>query len=137
MLKLKRVLLICMAAMAALWVVFAAGTFADQDNQPVLLAQVSDEFDVEATYMASCFACHSTGAAGAPKVGPDSAEAWTPRLEKGFDAVVQSVIDGLNTMPPKGLCLTCNDDELRAVVQYMVDSSTESDADSGAEDGAE
>ena len=73
--------------------------------------------------MASCFACHSTGAAGAPKVGPGNAEAWTARVEKGMDVLVTNAINGLNVMPPKGLCFTCSDDDLRAIVQYMVDSS--------------
>ncbi|NQV70724.1 MAG: cytochrome c5 family protein [Pseudohongiella sp.] len=73
--------------------------------------------------MASCFACHSTGAAGAPKVGPGNAEAWAPRVAKGMDVLVTNAISGFNVMPPKGLCFTCTDDDLRAIVQYMVDSS--------------
>jgi len=102
----------------------ASANFADSSEQAVQLAQLTDGFNAETTYMASCFACHSTGAAGAPKVGDGNAEAWAPRLEKGMDAVVTNAINGLNTMPPKGLCFTCTDDDLRALVQYMVDSST-------------
>ena len=102
---------------------FATAISADDSQQPVQLAQVTDGFDVEATYMMSCFACHSTGAAGAPKVGPGNADAWEPRLEKGMEAVVANAINGLNTMPPKGLCFTCSDADLAAVVEYMVSSS--------------
>lgn len=104
-------------------VMFASVNFADNDQQSLQLAAVSDGFNVETAYMASCFACHSTGAAGAPKVGPGNAEAWTTRLEKGMDAVVQNAINGMNAMPPKGLCFTCTDDDLRALVEYMVSSS--------------
>lgn len=100
---------------------FASANFAD--DQPLQLAALSDGFNAETTYMASCFACHSTGAAGAPKVGAGNAEAWAPRMEKGLDAVVQQAIKGFNAMPPKGLCFTCTDDDLRAVVEYMVASS--------------
>lgn len=100
---------------------FATANFAD--NEPLQLAALSDGFNAETTYMASCFACHSTGAAGAPKVGPGNAEAWAPRLEKGMDAVVANSIKGLNAMPPKGLCFNCTDDDLRAVIEYMVASS--------------
>lgn len=103
--------------------IFATANFADTDQQALQLAAVSDGFDVEASYMASCFACHSTGAAGAPKVGPGNAEAWAPRMEKGMDAVVANAITGMNAMPPKGLCFTCTDDDLRALVEYMVSSS--------------
>ncbi|MEX0963721.1 MAG: c-type cytochrome [Pseudohongiellaceae bacterium] len=102
---------------------FATAISAEDSQQQVQLAQLSDGFDAEATYMMSCFACHSTGAAGAPKVGPGNADAWTTRLEKGMDAMVANAINGLNSMPAKGLCFTCADDDLRALVQYMVDSS--------------
>lgn len=106
-------------------VLFATVISADVDNsqQELQLAQLSADFNAETTYMASCFACHSTGAAGAPKVGEGNAEAWTSRLEKGMDALVANAINGVNVMPPKGLCFTCTDDDLRALVQYMVDSS--------------
>lgn len=88
------------------------------------MAEVAaSSFDAEATYMASCFACHSSGAAGAPKVGAGNADAWTARLEKGMDQVLTNAIAGINNMPPKGLCFTCSDDDIKALVEYMVDSS--------------
>jgi len=102
---------------------FATAISADNSQQQVQLAQLTDGFDAEATYMMSCFACHSTGAAGAPKVGAGNAAEWTPRIEKGMDAVVANAINGLNAMPAKGLCFTCTDEDLAAVVAYMVDSS--------------
>ncbi len=125
MLSIKKVLVSAMPKAGFFVVVasFATAISAGAAQQQVQLAQLTDGFNAEASYMASCFACHSTGAAGAPKVGPGNAEAWTPRLEKGMDAIVSNAINGLNTMPPKGLCFTCSDDDLRAVVQYMIDSS--------------
>lgn len=87
------------------------------------LAQLTDGFNAQQKYMASCFACHSTGAAGAPKVGAGMSAEWEPRLEKGLDAVVQNAINGINTMPAKGLCFDCTDEDLRAIVEYMIDSS--------------
>ena len=87
------------------------------------LAQLSEGFDAQQKYMASCFACHSTGAAGAPKVGAGMSAEWEPRLEKGLDAVVQNAINGINTMPAKGLCFDCTDEDLRAIVEYMIESS--------------
>ena len=102
---------------------FATVISADNSQRQVQLAQLTDGFDAEATYMMSCFACHSTGAAGAPKVGDGNADAWAPRMEKGMEAVVANAINGLNTMPPKGLCFTCTDEDLAALVTYMVSSS--------------
>ena len=68
-------------------------------------------------YQTSCFACHSTGAAGAPMTG--DVDAWAMRLEGGMDAMVESVKNGLNGMPPKGLCMDCTDDEYKAMIEYM------------------
>ena len=101
---------------------YATATFADISDA-LQLAQLSDGFNPEQKYMASCFACHSTGAAGAPKVGDGMAVEWEPRLEKGLDAVVANTVNGLNTMPAKGLCFDCTDDDLRAIVQYMIETS--------------
>ena len=101
---------------------YATATLADISDA-LQLAQLSDGFNPEQKYMASCFACHSTGAAGAPKVGDGMAVEWEPRLEKGLDAVVANTVNGLNTMPAKGLCFDCTDDDLRAIVQYMIETS--------------
>ena len=69
-------------------------------------------------YQKSCQACHATGVAGAPKLGDK--EAWAPRIAKGNDALLSSVTNGLKAMPPKGTCMSCSEDELRAAVKYMV-----------------
>ena len=98
--------------------------FGNSNADELKLAQLSEGFNAEQKYMASCFACHSTGAAGAPKVGAGMSAEWEPRLEKGLDAVVQNAINGINTMPAKGLCFDCTDEDLRAIVEYMVDSSS-------------
>jgi cytochrome c5 len=68
-------------------------------------------------YAKSCQVCHANGAANAPKTG--DAAAWEPRLAKGMDALVQSVANGLNAMPPKGMCFDCSDDDYKALIEYM------------------
>jgi cytochrome c5 len=75
-------------------------------------------FDAEATYMANCNACHAAGVANAPKLGDKAA--WDARMEKGMDAVMVNVMNGINAMPAKGLCMTCSADDLQAIVNYMV-----------------
>jgi cytochrome c5 len=86
------------------------------------MAAESDDFDVAQVYQARCFACHGTGAAQAPLLG-DVIE-WEVRMEKGLDTVVQNAIDGLNgLMPPRGLCAECSDDDLKAIVEYIVEMS--------------
>lgn len=71
----------------------------------------------EEVYNTFCFACHTAGVGGAPKLG--SAEEWAPRLDKGMDAMWQTTLDGLGAMPPKGTCMSCSDDELQAAIDYM------------------
>lgn len=68
-------------------------------------------------YNKSCAVCHAAGVAGAPKTG--NAEAWAPRMEKGMDALVSSVKNGLNAMPPKGMCFDCSDEEYMELINYM------------------
>ena len=68
-------------------------------------------------YNKSCAVCHATGAANAPKTG--DAAAWEPRLAKGMDALVAAVGNGLNAMPPKGMCFDCSDEDYKALIEYM------------------
>ena len=70
---------------------------------------------------ASCFACHGTGAAGAPKIG--DAAVWAARLEAGIETVYANAINGIRGMPPRGTCMACSDDELKAAVDHMVENS--------------
>ncbi len=71
----------------------------------------------DAVYTASCSACHGTGAAGAPKFGDKGA--WGPRIAKGKATLYTHALGGFNAMPPKGMCMTCSDDEIKAAVDYM------------------
>ena len=89
---------------------------------PTLSVAAEDDFDAEKIYQATCFACHGTGAAHSPEVG-DQIE-WEIRMEKGMDTLVQNTIAGLNgIMPPRGLCVSCSDDQLKSIVEFMLDSS--------------
>jgi len=71
-------------------------------------------------YQGACFACHGTGAAGAPKLG--DAAAWSDRVAKGLDALVSSVVGGMGAMPARGGS-QYDDDQIRAVVEYILDNS--------------
>ncbi len=70
-----------------------------------------------AKYATSCAACHSNDAVGAPKTG--DAAAWAPRLEKGNDALLASVKNGLGVMPAGGMCADCTDAEYLELIKYM------------------
>jgi cytochrome c5 len=71
----------------------------------------------ESTYKQYCHVCHEAGVAGAPKAGTDE---WKPRAAKGIDQLLISANKGLNAMPPKGTCMTCSDNDLKAAILFMM-----------------
>jgi len=75
-------------------------------------------------YQAACFACHGTGAAGAPKVG-DKAE-WKARIAQGNETLYKHAIKGYKGkkgfMPAKGGS-SLSDDAVKAAVDFMVKGS--------------
>ncbi len=72
-------------------------------------------------YTASCAACHTTGAAGAPKLGDKSA--WAPRIKAVWRQLYNSALKGKNAMPAKGGNASLSDADVKAVVDYMVSQS--------------
>jgi cytochrome c5 len=77
--------------------------------------------DGAAVYKQACAACHAVGAAGAPKSGDKAA--WAPRLRKGEDALVASVVKGLGVMPPRGGNPSLTDEQIRAAVRYQIQTN--------------
>jgi cytochrome c5 len=63
----------------------------------------------EQVYNQFCFACHSTGVGGAPKLG--NPEEWQPRLDKGMDQL----------MAIRGTCMNCSDEELGEAIDFMLE----------------
>lgn len=81
-------------------------------------------FDAEATYNQYCAMCHNTGMAGAPM--RDAADHWANRMgEDGFAGVLSNAINGINAMPARGMCATCSDDDMSALVEFLSGHSPE------------
>lgn len=87
----------------------------------VAAAPLAASADGQQITQTKCFACHGTGAAGAPKIGDKAA--WAPRIAQGMDTLVKHAIEGIRAMPPKGACMDCSDADLKAAVEYMVSQS--------------
>lgn len=81
------------------------------------LASVAQAAEGQKVYQQACFACHATGAAGAPKL---EKSAWTDRLAKGKDTLYNHAINGFNAMPAKGGRADLSDADVKAAVDYMV-----------------
>ncbi len=91
-----------------------------------LMASVTTaQADGQKIYQTACFACHGTGAAGAPKVG-DKAE-WAPRIAQGIETLDKHAIKGFKgkkgVMPAKGGRSDMSDADIIAAVAYMVEHS--------------
>lgn len=73
----------------------------------------------EQVFKAQCTACHTTGAAGAPKFG--DAAAWGPRIKTGLDALLNSSLKGKGAMGAQGGGDFSDYEVARAVV-YMANA---------------
>ena len=91
----------------------------------LLMASTVSLADGKSDYESKCAACHGFGVAGAPKFG--DAAAWTDRIAKGNDALYTNAIKGYTgeagVMPAKGGFVALSDDEVKAIVDYMVENS--------------
>jgi cytochrome c5 len=74
--------------------------------QPIGSIEIKDASDVaslktgEQVFNAQCTACHTSGAAGAPKIGDTAA--WAPRIATGYEALLNSALKGKNAMGAQG-----------------------------------
>ncbi len=76
----------------------------------------------EEVYTNACSACHGGALPNAPKFGT---AIWaTMGADRGVDDLLKSAIAGTaNGMPPKGGCMDCSDDELKAAIEHMINSA--------------
>ena len=93
-------------------------------DQTAAVEPVSQGMDlVKENYAKTCGICHDAGVANAPKFG--DAEQWASRIIKGKDRLYMSSIIGMPpAMPARGMCFSCSDDDLKALVDYMVEAAT-------------
>ena len=73
----------------------------------------------EEVYGKFCTACHTSGLLGAPK--KDDTATWTAHMNAAGDygKLISNAINGINSMPPKGTCMDCSDEEIADAVEYM------------------
>ena len=72
-------------------------------------------------WSASCALCHVTGVAGAPISG--NVEQWQPRLAQGREVLLTHTLEGLNSMPPLGYCMSCEREDFVAMIDFMLGAS--------------
>lgn len=99
----------------------AEAAAAEQQAAPAAAAPQADLANGKSVYATACFVCHTTGVAGAPKLGDKAV--WVPRIAKGMDVLVDHAINGLNAMPPKGGRTDLSDAAVADAVAYMIEES--------------
>jgi cytochrome c5 len=94
-------------------------TEADQAVAQETTEEPAGAIDAAGLYAAACSACHIAGVAGAPVPGTDL---WNERAANGEDVLVTNAITGIPPMMmPKGGRADFSDEEIRAIVQYMME----------------
>ena len=81
--------------------------------------------DAVAVYDSSCAACHTSGVAGAPKIGDPAV--WEARVAQGMETLISHAINGFQgdagVMPARGGNVSLSDEQVAAAVEYMVEQS--------------
>ena len=82
--------------------------------------------DGKTIYENLCTSCHTSGVAGAPKLGDKSM--WGPRIAEGLDTLIKHATEGYhgpdgNFMPPKGGNPALTDEQVKNAVHWIVDQA--------------
>jgi len=96
-----------------------AAALAEAQAAAVPVAPAGDVVvDGAAVYDGLCKTCHAVGVANAPIPGSEPMVARED--EKGLDGLVQSAINGLGAMPPRGGNPALTDAQIQAAVEFML-----------------
>ncbi|RMH62106.1 MAG: cytochrome c5 family protein [Calditrichaeota bacterium] len=73
-----------------------------------------------------CFACHKDGVAGAAAI--TNKKRWQENADKGLENLMTNIKKGIvngkyGTMPPRGGCTDCTDEDLKDAILYMIHES--------------
>jgi len=70
---------------------------------------------------AVCWACHTDGEKGAPRIGDRAA--WAARATQGLDGLTRNALRGIRGMPPHGGNASLSRLEIQRAIVYMVNAS--------------
>jgi cytochrome c5 len=70
---------------------------------------------------AVCWACHTDGVDGAPRIGDHAA--WGKRAAQGLDGLTRNALEGIRGMPPHGGNTSLTRLEIQRAIVYMVNAS--------------
>lgn len=113
----KKVLFRLLSISLAVFSVVLAGCGSETETTTVKPKQEEHQVG-EALYKQNCKVCHAQGLNGAPILG--NKKMWGPRAEQGSAVLVQHAMEGFGLMPAKGGKMDLTEEEITAVVEYML-----------------
>ena len=121
---LFRMLMLRMLALASILGLLSTSISAAEPNLPSDSLSVTNPVATDsagseamAKWARSCALCHITGEANAPVIG--DTEEWQQRLQKGEAVLLNNVVNGINSMPPLGYCMSCEAADFRVMIDFM------------------
>ena len=121
---LFRMLMLRMLALASILGLLSTSISAAEPNLPSDSLSVTNPgatdsagSEAMAKWARSCALCHITGEANAPVIG--DTEEWQQRLQKGEAVLLNNVVNGINSMPPLGYCMSCEAADFRVMIDFM------------------
>ncbi|KAA9131484.1 hypothetical protein F3N42_09200 [Marinihelvus fidelis] len=109
----------------AVWVLIEYGGLFRLSREDLPGLGEQPEASGQAIYDAVCAGCHDTGAYGAPRM--DDRARWSQVAAKPLETIEANVRDGLGAMPERGMCSFCNDEHLRLVTDFMLETGAAQD----------
>jgi len=104
-----------------------APTQAHQVSSP---KYITDDIVGKQVYHNTCFTCHDVGIAGSPVIGDTAV--WQQLMTAGVDSLYNSALNGKGVKPAKGGHPDLSDEDVKAAVDYILESSGVSAAEAAA-----
>ena len=93
-----------------------------QTDEAVAMVEEAPQ-EGEKIYQQACQMCHEAGVAGSPMTG--DAAGWADRIAQGRDKLVDSAINGIGIMPPRGGQSQLSDADVASAVDYLIRMATQ------------
>jgi glucose/arabinose dehydrogenase len=105
---------------SSLWVLVETGKLyrLSREANPIREKLEVGKRDGDTIYLTVCSNCHDRNVAGVPQLADKAA--WAERREKSAQELYKNTIEGYNSMPERGLCEDCTDEELIRSVNFML-----------------
>ncbi|CAA6803543.1 MAG: Cytochrome c5 [uncultured Thiotrichaceae bacterium] len=85
-------------------------------------------------YQNTCFTCHDVGIANAPVIGDTAV--WQQLMSAGVDSLYATALNGKGVKPPKGGHASLSIEQVKAAVDYMLETAGVSTAEAATQEAA-